>query len=371
MAKKVKKLDKYSDLQVILQNELPINEARIKFIVLIMTALIKVQSVSYQRLAEGFDNEVELSSSVRRIQRFFASFNLCSDLVARLLFKLLPDEVFLNGKLQLTLDRTNWKFGTTNINILMIGVIYKGVALPLLWTFLGDKRGNSDQNERIALMERFIRLFGVQSIDFLTADREFIGDDWWNFLIFHKIRFFIRLRANMQVFVPGKGMVKAYWLFNYFGFDKGFPHPKIVKIGNCWVYLSGLKFINDKGKIEFLIVASYSSMDNQIALETYSKRWQIETMFKAFKTGGFNLEDTHLTDYQRLNKLLLITAIAFLWAYKVGIYRDNNIKKIVIKKHGRPAQSLFSYGLEFLAQALINFFPKKILLATIAFLSCT
>ena len=103
----------------------------------------------------------------------------------------------------------------------------------------------------------------------------------------------------------------------------------------------------------------------------YRKRWQIETMFKAFKTGGFNLENTHLTDYQRLNKLLSVIAIAFVWAYKVGIYRSNEIKKIPIKKHGRPAQSLFSYGLEFLAQVLINFFPKKIEVACLIFLSCT
>ena len=371
MAKQVKKLDKYSDLQIILQNELPINAARIKFIVLILTALLKVQNVNYQRLTEGFDNEVELSSTLRRIQRFFATFDLCSDLVARLLYKLMPEEVFTNGKLELTLDRTNWKFGSTNINILMLAVIYKGVALPLLFTFLGDKRGNSDQKERIALIERFIRLFGVQSIGFLTADREFIGDDWWNFLISHNIRFFIRLRANMQVYIPGKGIVKAYWLFNYFGLNKSAAHPKIVQIGSNWVYLSGLKFINNKGKIEFLIVASFTQIDNQIALKMYRKRWQIETMFKAFKTGGFNLENTHLTDYQRLNKLLLITAIAFIWAYKVGIYRHKNIKKIDVKKHGRPAQSLFSYGLEFLAQALINGFQKKILLASVIFLSCT
>lgn len=191
----------------------------------------------------------------------------------------MPEEAFTNGKLELTLDRTNWKFGPTTINILMLAVIYKGVALPLLFTFL-------------------------------------------------------------------------------------------VQIGSNWVYLSGLKFINDKGKTEFLIVASYSEQDNQIALKIYQKRWQIETIFKAFKTAGFNLENTHLTDYQRLNKLLLIAAIAFIWACKVGIYRHNNIKKIDIKKHGRPAQSLFAYGLEFLAQALINGFTKKILLLTIAFLSC-
>ena len=144
MATKAKKLAKYSDLQEIIGKELPINAARVKFIVLLITALIKVQSVNYERLSQGFDNPVELSSNLRRIQRFFAHFLLQSDLISRLLFKLLP----FAGPYSLTLDRTNWKFGQTNINILVLGVIYKGMSLPLLWTFLGNKRGNSDQIDK-------------------------------------------------------------------------------------------------------------------------------------------------------------------------------------------------------------------------------
>lgn len=367
MASKVKKLSKYNDLQVILQNELRINSTRVKFIVLVIMSLLKVQTVNYQRLAEGFDNDVKVSSNLRRIQRFFAHFDLDSDLIARLLYKMLP----IKGTLKLSLDRTNWKFGQININILVLGVIYDGVALPILWSFLGDKRGNSDQEERKTLITRFIRLFGAENIEFITADREFIGDEWWAFLEFHKIRFFIRIRENFQVFVPGKGMIKAYWLFNYFQLNTAYTHPKIVKIGSCWAYLSGLKFINDKGKIEFLIVANLLKKDSCSALENYKLRWQIETMFKAFKSSGFNLEDTHLSDYQRLNKVLLIVSIAFIWAYKIGIYRQNNIKKIEIKKHGRRAKSIFNYGLEILAQAIINSFSKKIKIFSLLFLSCT
>ena len=330
-------------------------------------SLIKVQTVNYQRLAEGFDKENEVSSNLRRIQRFFASFDLSSDLIARLLYKLIP----IKGPFKLSIDRTNWKFGAVNINILVLGVIYEGIALPILWSFLGNKRGNSNQEERIELLERFIRLFGVQNIEFITGDREFIGDKWWNFLLHHKIHFFFRIRENMQVNVPGKGILKAFWLFNRYGFNNPYSYPKIVQIGSCFVYLSGLKFVDDKGRTEFLIVASYTQNDNKIALVKYKLRWQIETMFKALKSGGFNLEDTHLTDDQRLNKLLLIVAIAFIWAYKVGIYRHNNIKSINIKKHGRRAKSLFAYGLEVLAQAIINSFPKKIKLFSSIFLSCT
>ena len=94
-------------------------------------------------------------------------------------------------------------------------------------------------------------------------------------------------------------------------------------------------------------------------------------MFKAFKTTGFNLEDTHLTDYERLDKLLMLTALAFIWAYKVGIYRHNEIQNIKIKKHGRLAKSLFSYGLEWLAKILLNSSIRDLKKLTMVFLSCT
>ena len=365
MANKAKKLPKYEILQDILSKELPIHGARLKFIVLLITSLLKVQSVNFERLAEGFDNAVELSSNLRRIQRFFASFELDGDLIARLLFKLLP----FSGPYRLSLDRTNWKFGQRNINILAIGVIYKGLSLPLLWVFLADKRGNSSQIERIELLKRYIKLFGAHSIEFLTADREFVGEEWWQFLIDHKIRIFIRMRANMQVFVPHKGLVKAFWLFNALPLRTFYQHPKIVQIKGCWVYISGLKFTNQKGQLEFLIIASYKKELD--VLECYKQRWQIETMFKAFKTAGFNLESTHLTDYERLDRLLMLVALAFVWAYKTGIYRQNQGKPIIIKKHGRPAKSIFAYGLEYLAQALLNSFIQIIQKLSAAFLSCT
>ena len=76
------------------------------------------------------------------------------------------------------MDRANWKFGEFNINILTLGVTYKDIAVPLLFSLLG-KRGDSNWEERKAIMERFIRLFGHGCIDCLVADREFIGKvDW-------------------------------------------------------------------------------------------------------------------------------------------------------------------------------------------------
>ena len=219
------------------------------------------------------------------------------------------------------------------------------------------------------MINRYIDLFGVHTIAFLTADREFIGQDWWQFLIDHKIRFFIRMRENMQVYIPAKGITKVFWLFHNLPLNTAYQYPKIVRINGNWVYLSGLKYVNKKDNIEYLIVASFTRECQ--SLDFYAQRWQIETMFKAFKTAGFNMEDTHLTNYERLDKMLMIIALAFIWAYKVGILRNDTVKALKIKKHGRLEKSLFAYGLEWLAHAFINAFQNLMQKLSIAFLSCT
>jgi len=71
------------------------------------------------------------------------------------------------------------------------------------------------------------------------------------------------------------------------------------------------------------------------------------------KTSGFHIEDTHLTDLDRVEKLFSLVLVAFVWAYKAGIYLDS-IRPIKIKAQGRKAYSLFKYGLNFLANALFN-----------------
>ena len=87
-------------------------------------------------------------SSLRRIQRFIANYSLDSDFIARLVFSLLPKQ----KRHILSIDRPNWKFGQTDINIFMLGVVYQGVEFPLLFTMLA-KRGNSNSQERIDLLD--------------------------------------------------------------------------------------------------------------------------------------------------------------------------------------------------------------------------
>ena len=68
----------------------------------------------------------------------------------------------------LSLDRTEWQFGTKVFNILTLGIVHQGVAFPILWWML-DKKGNSNTTERIELLNEFIQLFDEYKIDYLSA----------------------------------------------------------------------------------------------------------------------------------------------------------------------------------------------------------
>jgi hypothetical protein len=82
------------------------------------------------------------------------------EIVARLIFKLLLNQ----DKRTLIIDRTNWEFGKSTINIFMLGTSYKNVAFSLMFKML-DKRGNLSCEERIELIRKYIDYFRIESID--------------------------------------------------------------------------------------------------------------------------------------------------------------------------------------------------------------
>lgn len=66
------------------------NLARIKLMAYMLHALCVVQTVSLHKLASAMPTSVERDSNLRRIQRFIANYALNLDLVAMMIFSLLP-----------------------------------------------------------------------------------------------------------------------------------------------------------------------------------------------------------------------------------------------------------------------------------------
>src|SRR3989454_1282524 len=126
------------------------------------------------RLAAFVASAAQTDSVRRRFYRFFQFVRLDGALAGRVVVDLLR----LSGKpWVLAIDRTNWDFGKTTINILMISVVRNGMGIPLLWMLL-PTAGNSNTSERTELLDRLRAAFPDLKIAALMGDREFIGDAW-------------------------------------------------------------------------------------------------------------------------------------------------------------------------------------------------
>ena len=323
------------------------NKARITFFSQMLLALIVTRTVNLNKIACAISSDAEQASRYRRLQRFFAKFTIDFDMIAGFIFQLF---FVPGGKWYLTVDRTNWQWGKSDINILTLAIVFKGIAIPIYWKLL-DKKGNSNTAERIALIQKFINQFGKGCIAGILADREFIGNDWFLWLKQERIFFYIRIKKNFLTTNSRGRPARAEVLFRGL-----MPNSERVLYGKRKIlghelYLAGLKLFNG----DFLIVVTNENPGS--AIKIYGLRWEIETLFGCLKSKGFHFEDTHITDHERIKKLFVLLAIAFCWSHKMGEWRHEH-HPIKIKKHGRPAISLFRYGLDYIVDVVLNLVKK-------------
>jgi len=329
-------------LEDALRETVPLNKARGNFVAKFTVALLQVKTVNLSEIAQVFAGRAQSDSHYKRIQRFLRFFELPYAAIALALLRLLP----LSAPYVLTMDRTNWQLGQTPLNLLVLGIAYKGVAIPILWTVL-EKKGNSNTAERKALVSEFVALCGHHSIAYLACDREFIGKEWFRWLKTNQIDFRIRVRENTQV-PNGRGEIVPVW--KLFRSQRIGTELVISRARRCWgldLYFSGVRLASG----EYVIVVAPQAAPR--ALADYARRWEIETLFGCLKSRGFRLEETHVTDPTRLKKLLALLALAFCWAVIVGEWLTEQ-KPLKLKKHGRRCKSIFRHGLDHLRRILCN-----------------
>lgn len=346
---------KFTNLSSVLSEHLSLHSSRIKCLTFFVLSILKVRTVNLSRVAQMMFYE-KPESAYTRLKRFIKEVTFDASALAKLIVNIAG----FNSKQPLTLvfDRTNWKFGKSYINILFLAVNCKYIALPIFFTFLkGKKSGNSNQQDRIDLINKFIKTFGVKRIGLILGDREFIGAKWLNYLRQKKIAFCVRLKEGWQKvsLIDGR-IVEVKKCFP--GLQKGEMRSLgLRQLGEgksaVMCCITGLR--NEKG--DWVIVAHSEGLENPC--EIYRRRWQIECMFRSMKTGGFNLEDTHVTDSSRLECLLSVLAIAYAIGYKAGEYEvTENPPKV--KNHGYWPKTILRYGLEKLEQLIIRINTKFI-----------
>ena len=327
-----------------LSTHLGLSKPRLETLSALVIGMIHGRTVNLTHVASQCHGPARTASKYRRLQRFFQHVRLDQAVIAAIVVRMLN----LSRQTCLALDRTNWKIGRRDVNILMLAIVTRRFRVPLLWTVL-DHPGNSDTGQRIALLRRYLALFEPGSIDLLLADREFIGAEWFKFLIEDRIPFSIRVRQDLRMARTDGSL----WSIETLLRTKRARHiihtlDLFLPDGRTPVRLAAKRLASG----EWLIVLT-TSPEPRRALQTYRRRWAIECLFGDAKTRGLNLEDTHMTDPAKIDTLTAILTLAMTWVYKTAT-ATMGMKAIPRKTHGRRQKSWFRTGFDALRNALLN-----------------
>jgi len=181
-----------------LKKHFSFNKPRLKVLSCLIIGVIRTRDVNLVKLCSYQTSNATDESQYRKLQRFFKLWQFEWKESARLTLSKVKKPAL---GYTLAMDRTNWKFGKTHINILTLGIVIGKVSMPLVWITLPQttKRGNSNTKQRISLMNKALKVLPAKDIHALTLDREFNGCQWLKWLDDKEVGYVLRLRKNTQV----------------------------------------------------------------------------------------------------------------------------------------------------------------------------
>jgi len=249
----------------------------------------------------------------------------------------------------LIIDGTSWQAGTHTYHFLTLSVLYEGVSVPIFRLDL-QRLGISSQWHRKLLLRMAFRVLMLKG-KVLLGDREYIGEQWFEWLGKQGLDLVIRLRKGNygeQIEKTGKRVIrlepKAKARLGRVVFQKFFLE------GNSYTYVL-MAYRERSGKVQFLRLIT--TLTPALAIRYYGYRYRIESIFKHLKSNGFQLQDLNLKAQHKITLLMAALVLAYTLSVVHGLARYKRVVKV--KKHGSPEMSLFRFGLDLWQNHLQSF----------------
>jgi Transposase DDE domain len=261
------------------------------------------------------------------------------------------------GGLVLVIDRTTL---SNDLNILMIGIAFRGRVLPLAWKV--QKKQGSFQRRYVEAALRFI----AQGTP-LHAQMWVVGDREYQDVALHSFvrdtlgwHFVQRLDQRTWVFPARGGRFKLNASGLKPGQYRSFGRVRITQQRFGWVELIGY-WAPDEDEPWYLI-SDRTLGRHQVRL--YRKRFWIEEMFRDFKSHGWDLERSGLLHPQRMQRLLLLIAFAYVWLVNIGVQVVKRGLRAWVDRRARRTLSYFRLGWNWLNRMLARNGPLPTLIIT-------
>ncbi len=227
---------------------------------------------------------------------------------------------------------------------LMLSLVYQNRALPLSWIVVRGSKGHFPEELHLLLLDQIYPLIPEEAEVVFLGDGEFDG---------------ILLQETIDTVYGWKYVcrtAKNIWLYQE---EDSFTFDQIdVSPGECRSFPQ-VRFTQEeygpvhaiawweKGYQDPIYLVTNVANPTQ-ACRHYRKRFSIETFFSDQKSRGFHLHKSHLSDPERLSRLMMAACLAYLWIIYLGVVAIQGGWLAQIHRTDRCDLSLFQLGLRLL-----------------------
>ena len=207
---------------------------------------------------------------------------------------------------------------------IVVAVRVGGRSLPIAWR-VKETEGAIGFSEQRAALETALALLPEGAKVVLMGDRFYGNPDLIAWCRSKDWDWRLRLKADLLVFEEGGESTVAHC------FARGERMLTDVELTTKRVR-TNIGMVHEEGHPEAWFIAMSDAPTTAKTFD-YGLRWGIEAMFSDFKSRGFGLEDSQLQRVDRMDRLILIMALALYWAVSTGMWASENAALPVEKKH--------------------------------------
>lgn len=323
-------------LMILKQLSVVMDPRNLRTLAVMIALLMKGKRARLHDLARAVPGGGKLESRAQKLRRWVSNVHITAADFLPAYLNLLAPVLSTLKSITLIIDRTSWNRLGVHLNLFVCSVAFNGRSFPIYWRFL-PKQGASSLEEQQQLLKPVLTALAAHPLlnavpVTVVADREFCSPLLAQWLAAQGAHFDIRVKKS------------------FFVSREDFPAMLISRFldtcerGRYYFYPNVRLTEEHRIRVNLLIywrpdcdepIALMTDLEEAAAVAgTYHQRPWIETLNRDLKSGGFDLERGKITDSDRLSRLLIAVAFAYILLVILG-YAEELTSPLPELKQGR------------------------------------
>lgn len=226
-----------------------------------------------------------------------------------------------------------------NCITLVASVVYKSRALPICWITVKGGKGHLSEELHIQLVEQLHQVVPDSITLIFLGDGEFDGANLLKTLKGYNWLFSCRTSKN-RLLIENEEQFSLRHIDP--GSEEYFRIPDVSLRDHPDFQCDAILWWQRTYKEPVYLFTNINPACE--ATYWYKKRFRIETMFSDKKSRGFHLHKSHISDPERVDRLMMVASLAYIFIICFGLYAVKNGYDKIIHRTDRCDLSLCQLG---------------------------